>query len=265
MNKLLNILLISLLSATAFSSIGIAATSQNQDQNSILNTYRYLFATNPEHAIDLIDANGMEGERFFVMANLSAKELAKLLETLFAPQGGDAIKHWAYNPLKSTHALSNNSYYHKDHAYEDGFEADYFYISKAVRASQYIIFFLEFNPLERELCAKHMAQALNLMNPDIANEMLYGRFDARFLGDRDRLVKNDMPNFVDWTYQSYDNSWGFIRYYKQSKEVFNQNTVEATVPLHLVRLLVPYLNTNLLAKMTEREDDLAQKKLRVEL
>ncbi|PWU05957.1 MAG: hypothetical protein C5B43_02555 [Verrucomicrobia bacterium] len=166
--------------------------------NDLVNMYRDMDRNGEKEIfIDTIDQNGKEDDRFEFLSELSSVELARFLEELFRPEGGEAIKHWAYNPLFSTKELEGNGYYHKEHDHESGFEQDHFYITPAVRASQYIIFFLdpahltadpEMSQKER---AKKIAEALNLMDSNRAIKMLYGRFDARFLGDRDRLVRKE--------------------------------------------------------------------------
>ena len=262
------------------------------------------------HNVMRFDDNGREVERLEALKSLTPEEFAFLLEYLFSPKGGEAVKHWAYNPLKSTNELRENTHYHKDHEHKNGFEEDHFYITPAVRASQYIIFLLEYNVTskdEQREQAKQIAEALNVMEPDLAAgiynspkkaeqrarakkvaaalnlmdsdraiEMLYGRFDARFLGDRDRLVETALVGDgfgVDnpatyrvvkpWLYETRDEAQNV--YYPQQDIYLDLNTVEARVPLSLIHLLVPYVKDELLRKMVEKEDEMSAKGLRVEL
>lgn len=245
--------------------------------------------------IEDLDQNGMEDLRLKALEEMSVESFADHLNYLFKDIGGEGFKHWAYNPLKSSNELHGNTYYHKDHDHSEGFDADHFYITKAARASQYIIFFLEHNTMkmvkklepspsetgdiffstvqvedksEQKVRAAKLAEVLNSMDEDTVIEMLYGRFDARFMGDRDRLTHvtdGSFYNIVDnsenlWSYQTYTNGW-----HAQNPIFFERNTVEARVPLKFIRLLVPYLDNELLLRVQEEEDMMANKRMKKEL
>lgn len=235
-----------------------------------------------KNLLDSIDLNGMEDHRLDVLNNFSAYEFAQLLSYLFAPEGGNAIKHWAYNPTFSTNELSDNPFYTKEHDHPLGFEPDYFYITPPTLAVQYILFFLEYNATdaaEKNSRAKKVSEALNLINQDYAIDILYGRFDTRFLREKDKLTPesqlseklkakatlNDQSTNRLWLYETYKIKEHKQGYKKQKNKVFYKNTVRARLPLPFVRLLVPFLNKDLLTKMTKKEDYLASQNLRVEL
>lgn len=273
-------LLISLLSITLLSYFGFATAIDSIQEND----------SNEEaieKLIETIDPNGKEDFRLEMLNDLSSEQFAQVLEHLFEPIGGEAVKHWGFNPIYSTNELSENPYYHKVHDNVHGFESDYFYMTKSVFALQYILFYLTSNvntQVEKIERAKKIAQALNHIQQDKVIQMLYGRYDARFLGDKDRFTPTGIKSankkdyylgkkaLVDdstkeiWLYETYKmDEMNSKIYLRQKNRIFRKNTVRARLPLEYVRLLIPYLNKEILTLLSKKEDYLVRKNLRSEL
>lgn len=229
-----------------------------------------------------IDNNGLEDYRFETLKNLSDIEFAQLLSYLFAPEGGSAIKHWAYNPTFSTSELSDHSFYQKPHNHPLGFEPDYFYITPPTITIQYILFFLEYkatDDFEKRERAKKVANSINLLKEENAVNLLYGRFDTRFVRENDKITPEiQLPKKIKskatlkdkftrrlWLFEKLKINENSQIYEKQNDSIFYRNTIRARLPLPFVRLLIPYLNQELLNKMMKKEDYLSSQKLRVEL
>lgn len=229
-----------------------------------------------------IDLNGMEDHRLDVLKELPIHDFATLLGYFLTSEGGNAIKHWVYNPTFSTNELSDYFFYNREHTHPLGFEPDYFYITPPTLALQYILFFLEYNAIdadEKNSRAQKVAETLSLLNQDIAIDILYGRFDTRFLRKNDRLTpESELPKKLQpkatlrdkstkkfWLYEAYQIKDNKKIYKKQRSKSFYQNTIQARLPLPFVRILIPYLNKDLLAKMAKKEDYLASQNLRIEL
>lgn len=254
----------------------------NSTENRTASHFHLESSEDIKYLLEIMDPNGRENQRLHSLNILSPEEFSRLLAYLMAPIGGEAIKHWAYNPTFSTKELNEDPFYSREHDHSHGFEADYFYMTPSAMALQYILFFLEYKVTDQEegkMRAQKVAAALNHLGAEQASDIIYGRFDTRFLRENDRLtLKSELPEDEQvkatlkdkftkkmWLYEKKKIKRGRQIYNKKRNSVFYENTVRARMPLPFVRSLTPYLDQSILSVMVKKEDYLSQNQLRTEL
>lgn len=115
-----------------------------------------------------------------------------------------------------------------------------------------------------------MAEVLNLMDDDKVIELLYGRPDTRFIGDRDQIVKGQAGH-VQYSYsKAYQARIGADSYIYQTKEktsysldkwewktrdeaAYNDHTWPSRVFSKSINYIIPHLKTKLIVSVFEKE------------
>lgn len=216
-------------------------------------------------ALEVLAKNGNENLRLLILENLPIEVFAELLNTLFEVIGGQAIPHWGYKQEdelnEKLHMIPN------------------------VRAQQYVNFFMKYNTLsgkevpadgllrqytqtktiwennEKILKARgqKMAEVFNQMEDSKVLEILYGRPDTRFVGDKDRIVKGAGSfimkiNDTRYAYEAFEKLYhGKEEWTAKNEDSYKKHTNPSRVFSKSINYIIPHLKTTLIVSIFEIE------------
>lgn len=206
---------------------------------------------NEQKALELLAKEGDEDLRLVILENLPTQVFAELLKTLFEPIGGQAIAHWGYKANENNEQTLQKTF-----------------MTPPARAQQYINFFMSYktsrdvtqymvlkatqaNEEILKARGKKIAKVLNGIDEKIVIDLLYGRLDTRFIGDKDKILpsKNGVT-YETLEKQRYDNE---PRWYEKNQVDFDKFTKQSRVYAKSINYIIPHLSPRLIVAVFAKE------------
>lgn len=251
---------------------------ESKGKDEVIRYFLSLRNHDSKKALDLLSQSANEELRLVILENLTTEEFADLLNTLFDHIGGEAIAHWAYK----SEGIDVN-----DVTLEDLYKGlshltgslENVYLIPSARAQQYVNFYMQYKTSkmlgglsyanDEEVLksrGKKIAEVLNRMDEDKVIDLLYGRFDTRFVNAKDRIVKGDARNDYyskeyamkisndNYVYQVNQKQVGDRWEWKTQNEfAFKEHTSLSRVFSKSINYIVPHLKTRLVVSIFEKE------------
>lgn len=230
-------------------------------------------------ALQVLGKYGAEDLRLVILENLPPIIFADLLNSLFDPIGGEAIAHWGYKnePISDGKSEINPT-----------LPNEKLYMIPCVRAQQYVNFFMNYNtfttkeisadglvrqfthtkkvwekPDEEILKARgqKLAEVFKLMDEDNVINLLYGRPDTRFAGQKDRIVQANsrfklVINNTGYSYQTFEKEGHYSNreeWRDKDENSYNDHTSLSRVPSKSINYIIPHLEKKLIVLIFGKE------------